>query len=227
MSATGKLDGRHALVTGAGGGIGAAIARALASEGARVSLAGRRRGAARGVARNPARRRAAVVDGFDVADAKAVARGLAAARAAFGPVAILVNNAGEAPSAPFDKTDLALWRAGVRGRSDGVYLVTRAALAESKARRAGAHHQRRLDRRPRSAMPMSPPIARPNTASSASRARSRSNSRETGVTVNAVCPGFTETPLIDRAVDNIVAKTGRTEEAAQASWRRPIRRGGS
>ena len=99
MTSSGKLAGRHALVTGAGSGIGAAIVRALAAEGAQVSLAGRRREPLETVAAEIGVQ-AFVVGGFDVTNTEAVAQGLAKAREKFGPVDILVNNAGEAPSAP-------------------------------------------------------------------------------------------------------------------------------
>src|SRR5271169_3354576 len=102
MSATALLAGRHALVTGAGSGIGAAITRALAGAGARVSLAGRRLDPLETVATSLPAGVALVVDGFDVTDRETIGRGLDRARAAFGPVSILVNNAGEAPSASFE-----------------------------------------------------------------------------------------------------------------------------
>src|SRR5208337_4906503 len=125
-----SLEGRHALVTGAGGGIGAAIAAALARTGARVSLAGRRPEPLRAAAAALPAAAAATIDGFDVTDAEAVARGFDRARAAFGPVSILVNNAGEAPSAPFRKTDRAMWSHVLATDLTSVYLVTRAALTD-------------------------------------------------------------------------------------------------
>ena len=124
------MQGRHALVTGAGSGIGAAIARALAVAGARVSLAGRRAEPLREVAAKLPEGAAIVLDGFDVTDAEAITRGLAKARDAFGPVAILVNNAGDAPSAPFRKTDAAMWAHVLATDLTSVYLVTQAVLAD-------------------------------------------------------------------------------------------------
>ena len=109
-----RLEGRHALVTGAGGGIGAAIARRLSEEGAKVTLAGRRRAPLEEVAASLEAGASFVADGFDVTDPEAVARGVAAARAALGPIAVLVNNAGLAPSAPFEKTDFAFWQNVIR-----------------------------------------------------------------------------------------------------------------
>src|ERR1700761_9821248 len=96
-----SLNGHHALVTGAGSGIGAATALALARAGARVSLAGRRRAPLEEVARGMPEGSAVVVDAFEVVSEDAVSNGLERARAALGPVTILVNNAGQARSAPF------------------------------------------------------------------------------------------------------------------------------
>jgi ketoreductase len=106
----GMLHGHHALVTGAGSGIGAAIARRLAAEGARVTLAGRRQEPLEAVAGAMDRERALVAPGFDVTDPGAIAAGLARARGAFGPVTHARQQcAGEAPSAPFEKTSLDMW----------------------------------------------------------------------------------------------------------------------
>ena len=138
MSAAALLAGRHALVTGAGGGIGAAIARALAGAGALVSLAGRRREPLDAVAASLPAGAALVVDGFDVTDGEAIGRGLDRARAAFGPVSILVNNAGEAPSASFESTDAELWAHVLAVDLTGVYNVTHAALPDLKRHGSGA-----------------------------------------------------------------------------------------
>ena len=137
MTTTGKLAGRHALVTGAGSGIGAAIARALAVEGARVTLAGRRREPLGAVVAEIGAN-AVVVDGFDVTSTEAIANGLNVAREKFGPIDILINNAGEAPSAPFEKTSLDMWNRVLTVDLTGVFLVTQAALPDLKAYGAGA-----------------------------------------------------------------------------------------
>jgi NAD(P)-dependent dehydrogenase (short-subunit alcohol dehydrogenase family) len=133
MAGDTDLRGRHALVTGAGGGIGAAIARALTERGARVTLAGRRRQPLVAIASSLPEGSAQALDGFDVTDEAAIARGLKNARAAFGAVDILVNNAGEAPSAPFAKMDSALWSRVIATNLTSVYLVTHAVLPDLKA----------------------------------------------------------------------------------------------
>src|SRR5580704_12600807 len=96
---TASLNGRHAFVTGAGSGIGAAIARALAADGARVTLVGRRSQPLEELAAEIGPRSSLAVADIDVTDPGAAPRALSRARDAFGPVDILVNNAGEAPTA--------------------------------------------------------------------------------------------------------------------------------
>jgi NAD(P)-dependent dehydrogenase (short-subunit alcohol dehydrogenase family) len=210
------LEGRHALVTGAGGGIGAAIAASLAHAGARVSLAGRRAEPLRAAAAALPADAAAMIDRFDVTDADAVARGLERARATFGPIGILVNNAGEAPSAPFRKTDLAMWSHVLATDLTSVYLVTRAVLPDIESFGAAGRIVNVASTAGLTGYPyVSAYCAAKHGVVGLTRALALELARS-GVTVNAVCPGFTETPILDRAVANIVAKTGRTEAAARA-----------
>lgn len=135
------MSARHAFVTGAGTGIGRAIALALADKGSAVSLAGRRAGPLQAVAAEIAALggKALVVDGFDVTDEQVVATGAAQAISKLGEVSVLVNCAGEAPSAPFEKTDPVLWNHVVAINLTGTYLVTRTLLPSlRKAGRASS-----------------------------------------------------------------------------------------
>ena len=215
MAQTGaSLAGRHALVTGGGRGIGAAIARMLVDEGARVTILGRDAARLDVVARDAPDRIFGA--GADIADEAQVAAAFAAARARFGPLAILVNNAGQAASAPFLKTDAALWQAMIAVNLTGSFLCSRAALPDMLAAGWGRIVNIASTAGLKGYAYVAAYCAAKHGVVGLTRALAAEVARS-GVTVNAVCPGYTESDLLAQSVANVVAKTGRSPEAARAA----------
>lgn len=206
------LAGRHALVTGGARGIGAAITRMLVAEGARVTVVGR--DGARLAAfcgEEPAQLHAVAAD---VTDETQVDAAFSAARARFGPVAILVNNAGQAESAPFLKTDRALWDRMLAVNLTGAFLCSRAALPDMLAGGWGRIVTVASTAGLTGYAYVAAYCAAKHGVVGLTRALALEVARR-GVTVNAVCPGYTDSDLLEASVANVVAKTGRTPAAAR------------
>jgi NAD(P)-dependent dehydrogenase (short-subunit alcohol dehydrogenase family) len=205
----------HALITGGGSGIGAATARALAEAGVRVSVAGRRPDALAETASSLGERVGAVLT-MDVTDEVAVADGTKRIEAEAGPIDILINNAGKALSAPFEQTDAALWSDMLASNLSSVFLVTRAVLPGMAQRGRGRVINVASTAGLIGYAYVSAYVAAKHGVVGLTRALALEYARR-GVTVNAVCPGYTDTPLVAEAAANIVAKTGRSEAEARAA----------
>jgi len=206
----------HAAVTGAGSGIGAASALALARAGARVILLGRRRERLENQARVIAEERGtAAVAVLDVTDPGAIPAAFESAARRFGPIDILINNAGDAKSASFGRTSLELFERMLRVNLTGAFLCTQAVLPAMVRAKQG----RIVNIASTAGVKGYPYVSAYCAAKHGLVGLTRSLALETaktGVTVNAVCPGYTDTELVDQAVARISAKTGRSLEAARA-----------
>jgi NAD(P)-dependent dehydrogenase (short-subunit alcohol dehydrogenase family) len=211
-----SLAGRHALVTGAGRGIGLAIVEALLAEGACVVMLGRDAGrlSESASALGNADRVLTVV--ADVTDAAALRAAFATARRRYGPVPILVNNAGQAETAPFARTDEALWQRMLAVNLTGVYACIREALPDMLAARSGRIVNVASTAGLRGYRYGSAYVAAKHGVIGLTRALALEVAGQ-DITVNAVCPGYTETDLVRDAIAGIVAKTGRPAEEARAA----------
>jgi NAD(P)-dependent dehydrogenase (short-subunit alcohol dehydrogenase family) len=208
----GALDGRHAVVTGGGRGIGAAIATALSAAGARVTLMGRNEAELKAKAETLPVGQAVRCD---VTDEVGVAAAFAEATRAFGPVVVLVNTAGAAESAPFVRTSLELLRRMLDVNLIGTFLCSRAALPDMLEAGFGRIVNVASIAGLKGAAYVSAYCAAKHGVVGLTRALALETATK-GITVNAVCPSYTDTDMVRDAIANIVEKTGRSAAEAEA-----------
>ncbi len=198
------LSGKHALVSGGARGIGLAITSILLAHAARVTVIGRNKTL---MTQSLRELQDAELEYYsaDVSDPESVKQSFAVARERFGPIDILVNNAGQAASAPFTKTDAKLWRRMMAVNLDGTFHCIHAALpgmlqagwgrivnVASLAGLVGYSY-------------VSAYCAAKHGVIGLTRALALELATK-GITVNAVCPGYTDTDMVKDAIANIVAK---------------------
>ena len=203
------LAGRHAVVTGGAGGIGRAISERLAALGATVTIMGRNQDRLAAAAE----RIGAAAVPCDVTAAAAVERAFGEAVERSGPVDILVNNAGAAESAPFAKMSHAQFTAMLDVNLVSAFLCCQAVLPGMMAAGGG----RIISIASTAGLKGYAYVAGYCAAKHGMIGLTRALALEVaaaGITVNAVCPGYTDTEMLSHAVDNISAKTGRSREDA-------------
>jgi 3-hydroxybutyrate dehydrogenase len=203
---------RVALVTGGGKGLGAAIAHRLAQDGFKVALLGRDRLALERVAKEIG----AFSADADLTDGTGIQRAVERVHEACGPVSVLVHNAGVATSASLAATSDEEWDETMAVNVTAAFKLTRALVPDMTASKWG-----RVVNIASTAGLAGYPYTSAYCASKhalvgLTRALAVELAR-TGVTVNAVCPGFLDTEMTERTVATIIAKTGRTKEAARAA----------
>jgi 3-hydroxybutyrate dehydrogenase len=210
MQTNNWLQGRHALVTGGGTGIGASAATHLHAAGAKLSLLGRRR--------EPLEKTAAIVSGAvvqcDVTNRAEIDRAFDEARVANGPIEMLIVNAGIADSAPFAKMTRDSWDRIIATNLTAAFDCAQAALPDLLASENG-----RLVFVASVASLRGVPYAAHYAASKHGLlGLMRSLAAEfakSSMTVNAVCPGYVDTPMTDQSVARVAEKTGRAEDQSR------------
>lgn len=214
------LNDRHALVTGAGSGIGAAITQTLAQAGCRLTLCGRSQEKLQvqaEILRAQVPHVALLIAPMDVADEQSVQAAVQQAQARFGPINLLINNAGQAQSQTFAKTDARLWQQMLGVNLTGTYHCIQAVLPGMLESASTGVPGRIINMASTAGLKgyayVSAYAAAKHGVIGLTKALALELARK-GITVNAICPGYTETEIVREAVRNIVSKTGQSEAEA-------------
>lgn len=205
------FSGRHAIITGGGSGIGAAVARVLKDKGAAVTITGRDRNKLAATAESLG----VAYHVADVTDRKAVARTFAEAADHQGVIEILVNNAGVAEAVPFGRLTDQQWDETLAVNLTGVYNCTKAVIDGMLDKGGG----RIVNIASTAALTGYAYVSAYCAAKHGVLGLTRALALEyatRGITVNAVCPGYTDTDIVRRAIERIMEKTDRSREEALA-----------
>jgi len=208
-----NLHQQHAVVTGGGTGVGSAIAVALAEAGVAVTITGRREAPLQETAARHEKIAWAIADVTDAAELRTAFSSAADQR---GPVTIVVANAGVAESQPFGRLTAEQWQHAIDVNLTGVFNTFQCTLEPM----LGAGWGRMIAIASVAGLKGSAYVSAYCAAKHGVVGLTRALAEELGpknITVNAICPGYTQTPMLDRTLDNIVQKTGMSREQAAAS----------
>ncbi|MEM7467979.1 MAG: SDR family NAD(P)-dependent oxidoreductase [Pseudomonadota bacterium] len=208
-----SLSGKHVVITGGGRGIGAAVADAFDALDATITLIGR---SELPLAETTQKLKHGSYQTADVTDSDAVATAFNGARESNGPISVLVNNAGAASSAPFDKTSEKLWSDMLNVNLTGLFHCQQQVIEEMRTAKWGRIINIVSTAGLLGYAYVSAYCAAKHGAIGLTRALALETARD-GITVNAICPGFTETDLLEDSIQNIMNTTGRDREAAEKS----------
>ncbi|MBC8259359.1 MAG: SDR family oxidoreductase [SAR324 cluster bacterium] len=205
------LQEKHVVITGGGSGIGAAITDALAEKGTRITIMGRKLDRLQEKVKTI---KQAFAVSVDVTDLDQVEQGFAKAVANHGTVDILINNAGNAISVPFHKMGLEDWNTMLAVNLNGVFNCTQACLPSMRKQKWGRIINIASTAGLKGYAYVSAYCAAKHGVIGLTRALALETALD-GITVNAVCPGYTETALTEAAIENIFQKTNYTKAEVQ------------